>query len=70
MAVANLLDPYYLGKDLPNNNMMMISRFIHQYYPNTTDIIWEQLLQYKTRTGIFDIKLAWNTIGKVNPVIW
>jgi hypothetical protein len=70
MAVANLLDPFYLGKDLPTDGMMIISDFIHQYYPHTANIIWEQLLQYKTQTGIFNIKLAWNTVGKINPITW
>ena len=44
MTVANLLDPFYLGKDLSIDGMMIISNFIHQYYPHTMNIIWEQLL--------------------------
>ena len=70
MAIANLLDPYYLGKDLSSDGMKIVSEFIYQYYPHTANIIWEQLLQYKTQTGIFNIKLAWDTVGKVDPITW
>src|SRR5271154_70241 len=70
MAIANLLDPYYLGKDLSSDGMKIVSEFIYQYYPHTANIIWEQLLQYKTQTGNFNIKLAWDTVGKVDPITW
>ncbi|CAG8856326.1 1913_t:CDS:1, partial [Gigaspora margarita] len=28
------------------------------------------LLQYKTKTGIFDFNLAWNAIDEIDPVSW
>ncbi|CAG8849464.1 7928_t:CDS:2, partial [Gigaspora margarita] len=34
------------------NSMSTISTFIQKYYPNKADIIWQQLLQYKTRTEL------------------
>ncbi|CAG8691933.1 13564_t:CDS:2, partial [Gigaspora margarita] len=43
------------------------SKFIQQYYPDEANIIWQQLLQYKTKTGIFDFNLAWNAIDELDP---
>ncbi|CAG8579805.1 8623_t:CDS:1, partial [Gigaspora margarita] len=40
------------------------------YYPNEADTIWQQLLQYKTRTGIFNLSLAWKAVNEVDLVAW
>ncbi|CAG8615369.1 10708_t:CDS:2 [Gigaspora rosea] len=44
--------------------MSNISIFIQKYYPNEADTIWQQLLQYKTQTEIFNLSLAWNAVNK------
>ncbi|CAG8714010.1 24876_t:CDS:2 [Gigaspora rosea] len=68
MSVAHLLDPQYYVKKLSANSMSTISTFIQKYYPNEADIIWRQLLQYKTRTGVFSLDLAWNAVDEVDPI--
>lgn len=59
-----------MGKKLPANGMSRISKFIQQYYSNEATIIWQQLTEYKTCTGTFDLPLAWNTINNIDPVAW
>ncbi len=70
MVVAHLLDPRYHGKSLDRNSVVVIEKFIRHYCPNDSTLIWEQLTQYKTRTGIFNIELAWSTVEKIDPIIW
>ena len=50
--------------------MSIISQFVQQYYSSNADIIWQQLIEYKTQTGVFNFPLAWNTVDKVNPIAW
>ncbi|CAG8698898.1 22566_t:CDS:2, partial [Gigaspora rosea] len=57
-------------EQLESNGMPTISKFIQQYDPDKANIIWQQLLQYKTKTGIFDFNLAWNAIDELDPVSW
>ncbi|CAG8719460.1 25422_t:CDS:2 [Gigaspora rosea] len=59
-----------LWKKLPANSMSTISAFIQKYYPNKADIIWRQLLQYKTRTSVFNLKLAWSAVYKIDLIAW
>ncbi|CAG8749868.1 10712_t:CDS:1 [Gigaspora rosea] len=70
MSVAHLLDPRYYGKKLSANSMSTILTFIQKYYPNEADIIWRQLLQYKTQTGVFSLDFAWNAVDEVDPIAW
>jgi len=50
--------------------MTIISQFIQQYYSRNADTIWQQLIEYKTQTGVFNLPLAWKTIDKINPIAW
>ncbi|CAG8569301.1 16574_t:CDS:2 [Gigaspora rosea] len=50
--------------------MSTISIFIQKYYPNEANIIWRQLLQYKTRTGVFSLDLVWNAVDEVDLIAW
>jgi hypothetical protein len=70
MLLAHLLDSQYHGRSLARNGTTIIEKFIHQYYPRDSAIIWEQITLYRTQTGIFNITLAWNTIDKINPIAW
>ena len=70
MYIAHLFDPQHYGQKLPANSMSIISNFIQRYYPNNANIIWQQLTEYKTKTGTFDLKLAWETVDKVDPIAW
>ena len=65
-----MLDPQYHGESFDWNSVVVIEKFICRYYPNNSTLIWEQLTQYKTRTGIFNIELAWSTVEKIDPIIW
>src|SRR5260364_325635 len=59
MLLAHLLDPNYCGRSLARNSTTIIESFIRKYYPKDSAIIWEQITVYRTRSGIFDINLAW-----------
>ncbi|CAG8772660.1 46533_t:CDS:2, partial [Gigaspora margarita] len=63
MSVAHLLDPRFYRKKLSANSILTISMFIQKYYLNKADIIWRQLLQYKTRT-------VWNAVDEVDLIAW
>lgn len=69
-VTAHLLDPNYCGRSLARNSTTIIESFIRKYYPKDSAIIWEQMTFYRTRSGIFDIKLAWDTVDKVEPIMW
>ncbi|CAG8613337.1 24680_t:CDS:2, partial [Gigaspora rosea] len=69
MLLAHLLDPNYHGRSLARNSTTIIESFIRKYYSKDSAIIWEQMTFYKTRSGIFDIKLAWDTVDKVDPIM-
>jgi hAT family C-terminal dimerisation region len=34
------------------------------------NIIWQQLIKYKTKTGTFDLQLAWKTVDKIDSIAW
>ncbi|CAG8812923.1 37787_t:CDS:2, partial [Gigaspora margarita] len=54
LLVVYLLDPQCHEKKLPANGMLTISTFIQRYYSEEANIIWQQLLQYKTQTENFE----------------
>ncbi|CAG8856266.1 4078_t:CDS:2, partial [Gigaspora margarita] len=60
----------FIGKSVEENISTYNVAFIQKYYPDKADIIWRQLLQYKTRTGVFNLKLAWSTIYEVDLIAW
>ena len=70
MEVANLLDPSFHGCRLTSNSMNRISEFVQKYYSNNAVEIWTQILNYKEKSGVFANKLAWETVGKVDPIVW
>ena len=70
MSVAHLLDPQYYGRKLSTNSTSIISQFIQDYYSSNADVVWQQLIEYRTQTGVFDFQLAWKTIDKVDPIAW
>ena len=70
MEVANLLDPSFHGCHFTSNSMNRISEFVQKYYSNNAVEIWTQILHYKEKSGVFANKLAWETVGKVDPIVW
>ncbi|CAG8853745.1 11638_t:CDS:2, partial [Gigaspora margarita] len=56
--------PNYCGRSLARNSTTIIKNFIRKYYPKNSAIIWKQMIFYRTQSGIFDIKLAWDTVDK------
>jgi hypothetical protein len=70
IEVAYLLDPQFIGRNLEADGMSIISDFIVQYYPNKAEIIYTQILQYKSQTGLFQNQLAWKTVNTVDPITW
>lgn len=64
------MDPRYYGQKLTANSMSIISQFIQRYYPSKANTVWRQLIEYKTKTGIFNLQLAWETVNNVDPVAW
>ncbi|CAG8853070.1 6760_t:CDS:2, partial [Gigaspora margarita] len=61
--------PNYCGRSLARNSTTIIKSFIRKYYPKNSAIIWKQMTFYRTQSGIFDIKLAWDTVDKVELII-
>ena len=43
---------------------------LQKYYSNNAVEIWTQILNYKEKSGVFANKLAWETVGKVDPIVW
>jgi len=70
MLVAYLLNPKISDHKLPENGMNLLSDFIVKFYPNHSVKIWEQFLQYKAHTGIFNNLLAWASVDKVDLLTW
>ncbi|CAG8831054.1 9451_t:CDS:2 [Gigaspora margarita] len=64
MLLAYLLDSNYCRRSLAQNSTTIIESFIKKYYPKDSAIIWKQIIFYRTQSGIFDIKLAWDTVDK------
>jgi hypothetical protein len=60
----------FIGRNLEADGMSIISDFIVKYYPNKAEIIYTQILQYKSQTGLFQNQLAWKTVNTVDPITW
>ncbi|CAG8802724.1 3193_t:CDS:1, partial [Racocetra fulgida] len=48
--------------------MSVISDFLEQYYLDNAEIIYIQILQYKSQTGLFQNQLAWRTIKNIDSI--
>ena len=70
MEVAYLLDPKFVGCNLEEDGMLIISDFLEQYYLDDAEEIYTQILQYKSQTGPFQNQLAWKTVNKVDSITW
>ncbi|CAG8747879.1 10660_t:CDS:2, partial [Gigaspora rosea] len=55
---------------LPKNSNSIISIFVQQYYPQNATKIWSSITEYKTKSGIFNQELIWNTVYQVEPTAW
>ena len=70
MTVVYLLNPRYYDTNLFSNSMNTISQFVEKYYSEDLITIWQQLTQYKTKSGIFLDQLVWTTVNEVDLVVW
>lgn len=72
MEVAYLLDPKFVGRFLPPSSIMIVSEFISKYYPSNSAIIWNQLVRYKARDGVFSSPLIWDSqsLSELTPTTW
>ncbi|CAG8808094.1 23484_t:CDS:2, partial [Cetraspora pellucida] len=50
----HLLDPQYYDQKLTTNSMLIITQFVQKYYSDNANIIWQQLIKYKTEVGNFE----------------
>ena len=57
LEIAYLLDPKFVGWNLEADGMSIISDFLEQYYSDKAEIIYTQILQYKSQTGPFQNQL-------------
>ncbi|CAG8849961.1 33504_t:CDS:1, partial [Gigaspora margarita] len=67
---AYLLDPKFVGCNLEEDGMSIVSDFLEQYYLDDAEDIYTQILQYKSQTGPFQNQLAWKTVNKVDSITW
>ena len=48
--------------------MTTISTFISKYYSYNSSIIWQQIIQYKTKNKPFNNELAWKSVNQIDSI--
>lgn len=71
---AHLLNPKTMGSDLGNEEHIDIFEFINNFVMNSYDLNDEEclteLINFKTKEGLYSKNFIWKIVSKLEPIIW